>query len=174
MGKAKDNKEVAPKKPTADSKVEMIEVDKAKLAEFMDGYKDMKERLNRLESAGDVGRLAHYDEKKKKKGPNVFRLSTYTDPETGKVKIVTGWRTIKNISFKDPQTKLLREHQEYELLLEDNSTVKILGYKEFTDTRYANQILVEEVARITDDHGTALKVRTKDGRLIDIDINFVN
>src|SRR5574343_236880 len=129
MGKAEKNtasKADEKKNVSANKEPEMIEVDKAKLTEFLEGYKDMKERLNRLESAGDVGRLAHYDEKKKKKGPNIFRLSTYTDPETGKVKIITGWLTIKNISFKDPQTKLLREHQEYELLLEDNSTVKIL------------------------------------------------
>lgn len=159
---AKEKKE----KPDA-PEGETVVVNKAELTKVL-------ERLERLETAADKGRLASYDSRFFQRGPNVFTLSVHEG------KVITGWRTLKNVSYKDPQTGRLIEDQQYELIFHDNTKEKVNGYERFSDIRFSERIKVEEVSRTQDEHGTTLTVKVIDsdnpfyGKQFAVDIDFVN
>ncbi len=146
---------------------ETVVVNKAELGKLLD-------RVGRLESAADKGRLDKYDAKFFKRGPNIFTLSEYDG------KIITGWATKKDVSYKDSQTGRLIADQVYTILFHDDSAQEVSGYKTFSDIRYDKIIKVEEQSRNVSEVGTVVKVKVieKDsefyGKILDVDIKFVN
>lgn len=138
---------------------------------------DMVSRLSRLEEVADVGRLAKYDDKRFKKGPNKFRITVYQDPE-GKVedRIVISWRTVKDVSKRDSIRGLI-EDQQYEMTLEDGKKLLLSGYLNFSDLRYQKQIVGEEVRRYVAEEGQQLIIvlKLKDRKEpLEIDARFTN
>jgi len=124
-------------------------VDKVELAKLLD-------RVDRLESTADVGRLGRYDARFFKKGPNVFSLSVYNG------KIITSWRTLKDVAYKDPRTGMIVEDQQYEILFSNNTKLKVQGYEQFSDMRYKERVRAEEISRTTDDMGITITVKIID------------
>jgi len=166
MGKKNENK----KKPELTSTLkpeETVVVSKAALDEIL-------LKLDRLEYAGDKGRLGKYDARFFKKGPNIFTVSLYNG------KIITGWRSLKNVSYKDPGTGRLVEDQRYEILFNDNTKLEVQGYEQFSDIRFNERLNVEEISRTQDETGTTIKVKiiSQDsdlyGKELTIGAQFVN
>jgi len=153
----------------------MVSVDAAKLETFLTEHEEMKAQLTRIASVADVGRLANYDSKTKKLGPRLYRVSAYLNPKTDKAQIITSWKTLSNVSFKDTEGGGLHVDQKFELTLEDGSQVLVKGYKEFSDIRYANQVVAEEVSHETDSlNVTTFTLRFSDGKSIKIREDFLN
>jgi len=159
--------ETLPKKNEGKEDEETVVVNKAELGKVL-------QRLERLEGAADKGRLGKYDARFFKRGPNLFTLSVYDG------KIITGWRTLKNVSYKDPSTGHLIEDQQYEILFHNNTKIKVEGYEQFSDIRFNERVQVEEISRTQDETGTSLKVKVVDPdshfyeKEFVIDISFVN
>lgn len=152
-------------------KEEVVEVSKSALDELI-------KKIDRLERASDKGRLAGIDSRFFKRGPNQFLLGVVEDK--GKQKIITGWRVLKNVSYRDPRTRGLVEDMQYEVLFHDNTKMKVLGYLEFSDMRYNNTIKVEETGRNTNEETTSINVKVIDenseffGKELLVDVEFLN
>lgn len=168
-----EKKQKQTKKPLAERDDNVV-VSREGLNNLIKQNEDLLSRVTRLESAGDKSRLAKYDSKFFKRGPNIFTLSVYEG------KIITGWRTLKNVSYKDPRTGMVVEDQQYELLFDDNSKLTVSGYLAFSDIRYNETVQAEEVSRTTDEKGTNLRVKIIDqtndlfGKELSVDIRVLN
>lgn len=173
MGKNQNNKTKNAGKPAKDKitvppgEGETVVVDRSELNKLLG-------RLDRLESTADKGRLGKYDARFFKRGPNLFTLSVFED------RIITGWRTLKNNSYKDPRSGAIVEDQQYEILFHNNTKEQVQGYLAFSDMRYNETVQAEEVSRETTEDGTTLKLKIVDPNSkffeeeLLLDIRFVN
>ncbi len=153
---------------TEKPKKRTVTVDADKLESFLQRFDELEAKVN---SVSDVGRLDNFERKRFQKGPNRFRLSTYDD--NGKELVITAWRTVKDVSKKDPVMGMI-EDQQYEIILENNKKVEVRGYFNFSELKYSKQIVAEEISRTTDANGTTLKVKLPEGRELTIGAQFVN
>lgn len=127
----------------------------------------------KIAAVADKSRLEAFDNKGKKKEPNRFRVSTVGD------KLIVGWKTIRDFVMPDPITRKPQEMQEYEVQLlgpnGETSLEKVVGYHNFSEMRYSNQLIGEEIGRsINSDGLITLKLKLQDGRTIEIDATFIN
>lgn len=139
------------KKPTTSTKPKMIEVSEEGLKEMMKQFGDLQEKVTRLESAGDLGRLERYDTKNRKLGPRQYRLTVYNG------KIVTGWRTLKDQKWMEGN--VMRVLQEYEVIFEDLSKMEVKSYENFANVIHSLRVLAEKVSEVEDEHGKTLTLK---------------
>ena len=126
---------------------------------------DMIRRMDRLESAADIGRLDKYDQKNKKALTQVVLLGTYNG------KIILGWKMIKDEVQKI--NGVWRESQLIQIKLDDDTTLD-LPY-----LQYVHEVVKVDatiVSRTKDSNGhETLKVRRNDtGNEYSIDTTFIN
>jgi len=155
-------------KPNKQKKTdEEVVVNRVELSKLID-------EVERLKAVADKGRLSKYDARFFKKGPNLFTLSVYNG------KIIVGWKTLKDISYKDPGSGRLVEEQNYEFTFHDGNTLTVRGYEQFTDVRFTERVQVEEVSRAQDEEGTIINVKIVDpdsqfyGQELKLDARFLN
>lgn len=154
-------------KPAA--KEETIVVNKGVLEGILAKLESLEKDNVMLKHVADKSRIAYWEDARKVKGPNHYGVATC------KGKIVMGWRTLTDLVERNFATGVIYVKQQYELILEDNSTVAIDGYNNFAEAQYGNQIDVEEISsRVTPEGATMLKVRDLNGREFEIDRVFVN
>lgn len=131
-------------------------------------------RVARVEAVADVSRLDKFDQKSAKKQPSRFKVGTFNG------KVILRWDNLRNISFKDMTTGRLVSDQAYQVTLEDESTFEVKGYMEFSNIRYGEMIVGEEVSKktetVNDKEVTTYTLRLLDGsnRNIEIESPFVN
>ena len=137
---------------------ETVNVNKKALEEVMS-------RLKRLESAADVGRLGHYDEKNKETIKHIVLLSTWES------KVVIGWKMIKDDVQK--VNGIWREFQIIQLKLEDETIVD-LPYLQFSQEVVKVDAEILSRTKESDGHETLKVLRKSDGKEYIIDVTFVN
>ena len=125
----------------------------------------MIKRLERLESAADLGRLGKYDDKNKIELPKIVLLGKYND------KIIVGWKMLKDEVQK--VNGIWRESQLIQLKLEDDTTIDLPYLQYVQEVVKVNSTIL---SRTKDSSGhETLKVRRNDnGNEYSIDITFVN
>lgn len=172
---------MAGKKKTSGGKSDKVVVSKSGLEKLMQtveqSVKDnqaLRERLERVESAGDLGRLDAFDNKKRVIGARRYKLSIYEG------KVITGWRTLKDKAWKDPASNRMRHEQSYEILFEDSTKMEVAGYENFASIQYGEQVVAEEVDKKTEGAKVTLTVKVvepdheKNGQEYVVDLAFVN
>ena len=152
---AENKKEIAKIKA---EESETVNVNKKALEEVMS-------RLKRLESAADVGRLGHYDEKNKETIKHIVLLSTWES------KVVIGWKMIKDDVQK--VNGIWREFQIIQLKLEDETIVD-LPYLQFSQEVVKVDAEILSRTKESDGHETLKVLRKSDGKEYIIDVTFVN
>ncbi len=165
-------KEAEPKNETAPVPETVPEVN---VQELLETVEKQSEQIKMLTAVADKGQMLNYQSKQAQgKKPMKVSLSIYDE------KIVTGWRTIKDMPIFNPTTGLQTgEVQEYEIVLLDKegktSKGSINGYKRFSDMQYNERIEVEVVGKNEDYDGKIeYEVLLPDGRQIKIDTRFIN
>jgi len=166
--KADVDKKIQQEKIIADSKKD-LEVIKKEESETITVNKkaldDMIRRMERLESAADVGRLDKYDQKNKKALSHVVLLGTYNG------KIVLGWKMLKDEVQKI--NGVWRESQLIQIKLDDDTTLD-LPYLQYVQEVVKVDATI--LSRTKDNNGhETLKVRRNDnGNEYLIDVTFIN
>ena len=125
----------------------------------------MIRRLERLESAADVGRLGKFDEKNKMELPKVVLLGKYND------KIIVGWKMLKDEVQK--VNGIWRESQLIQIKLDDDTSID-LPYLQYVQEVVKVDATILSRTKESNGHET-LKVRRNDnGNEHSIDITFIN
>jgi len=139
-------------------------------------FDDIQSKLKMLTEVADKGRVFNYENQQagaQKKSMKV-KLSEYTGG------IITGWRTIKDVLVKHPQTgATVGEQQQYELLIlmPDGHIEKVIldGYSAFSGARYDNRIDAIVISKSEDFQGnTEFELQLDGGRVIKMSSRFVN
>ena len=147
---------------------EKITIEKTVLDDILARLSKAEETTKDLMDVADKSRLAHLNEKRDKTGKPKFKLSTFNG------KVITAWRTVKDVVEKNISSGNYYEHQEYEIIMEDGSRHTVVGYNKFADIQYGNQIVAEEISREVTDLSTTLVLSLEDGREMKIDAKYVN
>ncbi len=154
------------KKTTKEEVAELKEQVAALMAK--DAKKDVM--ISDLMSIADKARLANLEQNKNKRGPNRYKI--------GKIdgKFIVGWSTVED---KVEQTAggMWLISQVYELMLSDGSKKDISGYTNFSNARYNDYDVVEEVERkVNSETGEiSLVVRAlSTGEKIEMNPKFLN
>lgn len=154
-----------------DKKVEIIDKDgKVVKTVTVEEFRKITDRLTRLETAANVARLHSFDQANVKLGPSRIRISRYEG------KIIIAWKSIRNESWRNPDTGRLQSIQNYRIFLEDGRTFDVANYQDFSDIRYYDQIECESIGKQKGEGGRIIfKLRRRDtGKEFYIDSSFVN
>jgi hypothetical protein len=169
--KTKEEKKAAPAtggSPEAKLVSEMVSVPKDKLTELLN-------RLDRLESAADKGRLDQFDNANKKKELSRVRLNEYEDKENGARKVIMAWKMIiDEVSYESGRG--YTEKQIIELTLDDGSKAQ-LNYRDFAIGKRRSQEPAEILSRSKDEEtgNEIMKVRRiSDQKEFTVDSRFIN
>ena len=163
-----------PKKPVQEPgaeqkpQEEMVTLPKSQLTAIL-------ERLDRVESVSDRGRLEQFDNKNKAPELSRVRLNEYEDKESGARKVIMAWRMIiDEVAYESGRG--YTEKQVIELTLEDDTKVSI-NYRDFAIGKRRSQEPAEVLSRSKDEqHGTeVMKVRRiSDEKEFSVDSRFIN
>lgn len=155
MEETKKVKEVKDTNPISSS---TVEIDKEKLQQLL-------LRIQRLESAADKRKLAHFDDRNKKQFSKQVKVRTYDG------KLITGWRTIRDVVEKN-SNGVWHEDQVIELQFEDETSLEVpyrvyvVNYKSIPGT-------VEKEIVDPSGHKEVL-IKLENGRQITLGIEFIN
>ena len=122
---------------------------------------DMIHRLERLESAADVGRLGKYDDKNRQEIPKVVMLGVFND------KIIVGLKMLK-----DEVTKvngIWRESQLIQLKLEDDTTAD-MPYLQYVQEVVKVDATIVSRTKESNGHETLKAKRNDNGKEYLIDV----
>src|SRR3990167_7862014 len=126
---------------------------------------DMIRRMDRLESAADIGRLDKYDQKNKKALTQVVLLGTYNG------KIVLGWKMIKDEVQKI--NGIWRESQLIQIKLDDDTAID-LPYLQYVQEVVKVDATILSRTKDSNGHETLRVRRNDNGNEHSIDITFIN
>lgn len=150
---------------------ETVTVKKSELEIFIKKLSELEESNKRLLAVADKGRMAHIEEKERGKMRQLptVKLSRFGGP-TGK--LIMAWRMPNNEAYVDGGR--IVEHQTMELFYEDGTseTMPLITFY-----RQQNKDTIARVlARSRDEQtgGEMLRVELSDGRVVDIELKFVN
>lgn len=126
---------------------------------------DILKKLERLESAADVGRLGNYDAKNKKDLPTIVLINVWDG------KVIVGWKTIKDDVQK--VNGIWREFQLIQLIFADGTTHDLPYLQWVQEVVKVDSTIVSRTKE--EDGNETLKVRRNDnGEEYKLDIRFVN
>lgn len=146
-------------KTTKNNDIEELKTTVAKQAEM----------IADLMKVADKNRLEWVSQGKEKKGPNRYKLGSYDG------KYIVGWRTVED-KVERGENGSFKISQSYEVQFNDDSIKLIVGYSNFSDFRYSNPLVVEEVGRESNNEGDLLiKVKVLDtGDVLSVNAKFLN
>lgn len=154
--------------PTEDTKLkpqskQTVSVDKDTLEGLIKRLDDQSRDIKMLREVADKSRISNWEKKNVTIGARTAKLSTY------KGKLVMAWRTIQDEVYADAQGRW-HEKQTTEIITEDNEKIQL----EYVHFAKLVKIEAEIVSRYTTPEGQDMIRLNLDGRVIDIDIKFVN
>lgn len=163
-----DEKKLESAKIIEDNKQEIAKIKEEESQTVTVNKKALEEvmgRLKRLESAADVGRLGHYDEKNKETIKHIVLLSTWDG------KVIVGWKMIKDDVQK--VNGIWREYQIIQVKLEDDTIID-LPYLQFSQEVVKVDAEILSRTKESDGHETLKVLRKSDGKEYLLDVTFVN
>lgn len=158
--KEEDLKEEAPS--------EMEEL-KVQVAALLEDKKKKDEMIADLMKVADKGRLAMIADGKNKLGPNRYKVGQCDGA------FIIGWSTVEDKVEKGPAGNWIAT-QIYKIQLSDGKEKRVSSYLNFSDLRYSNPAIVEELSRESDVEGNlVIKVKVLDtGETLSINAKFLN
>ena len=152
---------------------EVVTIEKSVLEGLMkqlEQNKEIQKKLEMLEYAADKGRIARWESNNT--GLKEKKVSLHHKEG----KIVTSWRVVKDDIIRDPATNVQTgEYQEMEIVFQDGTKEKIVGYGNFSNFMYSNEMLVNVLAETRESDGTVtFKVGVPSGEQLLINSRFVN
>ncbi|MCK9370265.1 hypothetical protein M0R04_10195 [Candidatus Dojkabacteria bacterium] len=142
---------------------------KATVAKLLESDSKKSEMIADLMKVADKSRLEWVNSGKDKKGPNRYKVGRHNG------QFIVGWKTLEDLVEQDGSGRWLVK-QRYELILADGSTKEIAGYVNFSNARYNDPVVLEEISREVKIDGT-LVLRGKvvgTNTELSIDAKFVN
>lgn len=160
------------KEMTADEKLNLILAEMAALKK-KDAEKD--EKISMLMEVADNARKQNWDDKHKKGIVSITKLTVHKP--TGK--IVVGWETVMDEVFKNSDsTGTWTEKQLHKYILEDGETVVCSLAEKFRNFGFITAEVLSKRAESenieTGEKVEFFKVKTQEGKELEINVKFVN